>query len=76
MNRTSTDTTEVQNQNTQQITDQKIAASTAYQGDINAALENQAGALQISPMEMFAPCRALPAAMLLPVLIAPTVAPA
>lgn len=44
MNRTTTDTTEVQNQNTQQITDQKIAASTAYQGDINAALENQAGA--------------------------------
>lgn len=44
MNRTTVDTTEVQNQNTQQITDQKIAASTAYQGDINAALENQAGA--------------------------------
>lgn len=44
MNRTTEDTTEVQNQNTQQITDQKIVASTAYQGDINAALENQAGA--------------------------------
>lgn len=44
MNQTTMDTTGLQNENTQQITDQKIAASNTYQSDVNAALENQAGA--------------------------------
>ncbi len=44
MNRTTTDTTEVQNENTNQITQQKIDASNTYQGSINQALENQASA--------------------------------
>ena len=44
MNRTTTDTTEMQNLNTQQITEQKIDASNTYQSSINQALENQASA--------------------------------
>lgn len=42
MNNTTTDTTELQNENTKYITQQKIDASTNYQGSINQALENQA----------------------------------
>ncbi len=44
MNNTTTDTTGLQNENTNYITQQKIDASTNYQGSINQALENQAGA--------------------------------
>ena len=42
MNNTTTDTTGLQNENTNYITQQKIDASTNYQGSINQALENQA----------------------------------
>lgn len=42
MNNTTTDTTELQNENTKYITQQKIDASTNYQSSINQALENQA----------------------------------
>lgn len=42
MNNTTTDTTELQNENTKYITQQKIDASNTYQGSINQALENQA----------------------------------
>lgn len=42
MNNTTTDTTESQNENTNYITQQKVDASTNYQGSINQALENQA----------------------------------
>lgn len=44
MNNTTTDTTGLQNENTEYVTEQKIDASTNYQGSINQALENQAGA--------------------------------
>jgi len=42
MNNTTTDTTGLQNENTNYITQQKIDASTNYQGSVNQALENQA----------------------------------
>lgn len=42
MNNTTTDTTGLQNENTNYITQQKIDASTNYQGNINQALKNQA----------------------------------
>jgi len=42
MNNTTTDTTGLQNENTNYITQQKIDASTNYQGSINQALQNQA----------------------------------
>ena len=42
MNNTTTDTTGLQNENTNYITQQKIDASTNYQDSINQALENQA----------------------------------
>ena len=42
MNSTTTDTTELQNENTKYITQQKVDASNTYQGSINQALENQA----------------------------------
>lgn len=42
MNNTTTDTTELQNENTKYITQQKVDASNTYQSSINQALENQA----------------------------------
>lgn len=42
MNSTTTDTTEIQNENTNYVTQQKVDASNTYQSDINSALENQA----------------------------------
>ncbi len=42
MNRTTTDTYQLQNENTQQVTNQKIDASTTYQGDMNSAFNQQA----------------------------------
>jgi hypothetical protein len=42
MNSTTTDTYLLQNENTQAVTNQKIDASTNYQGSVNQALENQA----------------------------------
>lgn len=42
MNNTTTDTTGLQNENTNYVTQQKVDASNTYQGDINQALENQA----------------------------------
>lgn len=42
MNRTTTDTYQLQNQNTQYVTDQKIDASTTYQNEMNSAFNRQA----------------------------------
>ncbi len=42
MNRTSTDTYQFQNENTQNVTNQKIDASKTYQGDMNSAFNRQA----------------------------------
>lgn len=42
MNNTTTDTYQLQNQNTQYVTDQKIDASTTYQGEMNTAFNRQA----------------------------------
>jgi hypothetical protein len=42
MNRTSTDTYQVQNENTQFVTEQKIDASNTYQSDMNSAFNRQA----------------------------------
>jgi hypothetical protein len=42
MNRTTTDTYQIQNQNTQYVTDQKIDASNNYQGEMNSAFNRQA----------------------------------
>lgn len=42
MNNTNTDTYQLQNQNTQNVTDQKIDASTVYQSDMNSAFNRQA----------------------------------
>ncbi len=42
MNRTTTDTYQMQNQNTQYVTDQKIDASTTYQNEMNSAFNRQA----------------------------------
>jgi hypothetical protein len=42
MNSTTTDTTGLQNDNTNYITEQKVEASNTYQSSINQALENQA----------------------------------
>jgi len=42
MNNTTTDTYQLQNQNTQYVTDQKIDASTTYQGEMNSAFNRQA----------------------------------
>jgi hypothetical protein len=42
MNRTSTDTYQLQNENTQNVTNQKIDASKTYQGDMNSAFNRQA----------------------------------
>lgn len=42
MNRTTTDTYQIQNQNTQYVTDQKIDASNTYQNDMNSAFNRQA----------------------------------
>lgn len=42
MNNTTTDTYQLQNQNTQNVTDQKIDASTTYQNEMNSAFNRQA----------------------------------
>jgi hypothetical protein len=42
MNNTTTDTYQLQNQNTQYVTDQKIDASTTYQNQMNSAFNRQA----------------------------------
>jgi len=42
MNNTTTDTYQLQNQNTQYVTDQKIDASQTYQGEMNNAFNRQA----------------------------------
>ena len=42
MNRTTTDTYQLQNENTQNVTDQKIDASTTYQGEMNSNFNRQA----------------------------------
>ena len=42
MNSTTLDTADLQNQNTRRVADQKVDASSAYQGEINSALETQA----------------------------------
>ncbi len=42
MNNTTTDTYQLQNQNTQYVTDQKIDASTTYQNEMNSAFNRQA----------------------------------
>jgi len=42
MNRTTTDSYQIQNQNTQYVTDQKIDASNTYQNDMNSAFNRQA----------------------------------
>ena len=42
MNNTTTDTYQLQNQNTQYVTDQKIDASTTYQSEMNSAFNRQA----------------------------------
>ncbi len=42
MNRTTTDTYQLQNENTQNVTNQKIDASTNYQSDMNSAFNRQA----------------------------------
>jgi hypothetical protein len=42
MNNTTTDTFQLQNQNTQFVTDQKIDASTTYQNEMNSAFNRQA----------------------------------
>lgn len=41
MNNTTTDTYQLQNQNTQYVTDQKIDASTTYQNEMNSAFNRQ-----------------------------------
>jgi hypothetical protein len=42
MNRTTTDTYQLQNENTQNVTNQKVDASTTYQGEMNSAFNRQA----------------------------------
>jgi hypothetical protein len=42
MNNTTTDTYQIQNQNTQSVTEQKIDASNTYQGEMNTAFNRQA----------------------------------
>jgi hypothetical protein len=42
MNRTTTDTYQLQNENTRNVTNQKIDASTTYQNDMNSAFNRQA----------------------------------
>ena len=42
MNNTTTDTYQLQNENTQEVTNQKIDASTNYQGEMNSAFNRQA----------------------------------
>jgi hypothetical protein len=42
MNRTTTDNYQMQNENTQNVTDQKIGASNTYQGEMNSAFNRQA----------------------------------
>lgn len=42
MNNTTTDTYQLQNQNTEQVTNQKIDASTTYQNEMNSAFNRQA----------------------------------
>ena len=42
MNRTTTDTYQLQNENTQNVTNQKIDASNTYQGEMNSAFNRQA----------------------------------
>ena len=42
MNSTTTDTYQLQNENTQAVTNQKIDASTTYQGEMNSAFNQQA----------------------------------
>lgn len=42
MNATTTDTYQLQNQNTEQVTNQKVEASNNYQGEMNSAFDRQA----------------------------------
>jgi Pyruvate/2-oxoacid:ferredoxin oxidoreductase gamma subunit len=42
MNQNTTDTYQLQNENTQQVTNQKIDASNTYQSDMNSAINRQA----------------------------------